>query len=47
MKRILRDCSLGALVLVLTSALAYAQATAQLSGRVTDDSGGVVQGSCP
>ncbi len=44
MKRILRDCSLGALVLVLTSALAYAQATAQLSGRVTDESGGVLPG---
>ena len=44
MKRILRDCSLGALILVLTSALAYAQATAQLSGRVADESGGVLPG---
>ena len=44
MKRILRDCALSALVLVLTSALAYAQATAQLSGRVTDESNAVLPG---
>jgi hypothetical protein len=44
MKRILRVFSLGALVMFLASALAYAQATAQLSGRVTDESGGVLPG---
>jgi hypothetical protein len=40
----LRLFSAGALILVLTSAVAYAQATAQLSGRVTDESGGVLPG---
>ena len=44
MTRILRVFLVGALGLVLTSALAYAQATAQLSGRVTDESGGVLPG---
>ena len=44
MKRILRVFSLCALVMFLASALAYAQATAQLSGRVTDESGGVLPG---
>src|SRR5688572_23872919 len=44
MTGILRVFSGSALVLVLTSALASAQATAQLSGRVTDESGGVLPG---
>jgi hypothetical protein len=43
MKRMLRVGSICALV-IFTSALAWAQATAQLSGRVTDDSGGVLPG---
>ena len=37
MKRILEHFLLCAVALFLTSALAYAQATAQLSGRVTDE----------
>ena len=44
MTGILRVFSASALILVLTSALASAQATAQLSGRVTDESGGVLPG---
>jgi len=44
MRGIWRVFSGSALVLVLTSALALAQATAQLSGRVTDESGGVLPG---
>jgi hypothetical protein len=44
MKRILRHFLLGTVALFLTSALASAQATAQLSGRVTDESGGVLPG---
>ena len=44
MRRVLRDCSIAVVLLVLTSAIAYGQATAQLSGRVTDDSGGVLPG---
>ena len=44
MSRILRGCSIGVVMLFLTSALAYGQATAQLSGRVADDSGGVLPG---
>ena len=44
MSRILRGCSIGVVMLFLTSAIAYGQATAQLSGRVTDDSGGVLPG---
>lgn len=34
----------GALILIFSSAGAFAQATAQLSGRVTDESGGVLPG---
>ena len=34
----------GSLILLLTSAPAWAQATAQLSGTVRDDSGGVLPG---
>ena len=44
MSRVLRGCSIGVVMLFLTSAIAYGQATAQLSGRVTDDSGGVLPG---
>ena len=44
MKRILEQFLLCTVALFLTSALAYAQATAQLSGRVTDESGGVLPG---
>ena len=36
--------SFGALFLVLTSTFAWAQATAELNGRVTDDSGAVLPG---
>jgi hypothetical protein len=44
MNRIPRVCSIGVVVLFLMSAVAFAQATAQLSGRVADDSGGVLPG---
>jgi hypothetical protein len=44
MKFALRNCCLVGLVLLLTSAVASAQATAQLNGRVTDESGGVLPG---
>ena len=44
MRRVLRDCSIGVVTMFLTSAIAYGQATAQLSGRVTDESGGVLPG---
>ena len=45
MTRLLRDVSLGALILVLTTAVASAQlSTAELSGRVTDPSGAVLPG---
>jgi hypothetical protein len=40
----LRHVSAGALILVLTSSAAWAQATAELNGRVTDQSGGVLPG---
>ncbi len=43
MKRLLRTISIGALSLLL-NATAWAQATAQLGGRVTDQSGGVLPG---
>ncbi len=42
--RFLRDLSIGALILLLTSASSSAQATAQLGGRVTDGSGAVLPG---
>ena len=41
---IARNFFTGVLILLLTSAVAWAQATAQLSGTVTDDSGGVLPG---
>ena len=44
MKCIMRNCSIGALVFLLTSTAAWAQATAQINGTVTDDSGGVLPG---
>ena len=44
MKCILRNFWIGTLVLLLTSGVAWAQATAQISGTVTDDSGGVLPG---
>jgi hypothetical protein len=44
MQRVLRDLAIGAFVLLLTSALAWAQATAELNGRVTDESGAVLPG---
>src|SRR5258706_5091272 len=45
MTRLLRDLSLGALIVVLTTAVASAQlSTAELSGRVTDPSGAVLPG---
>ena len=42
--RIFRDVSLGSLILLLTSTTLFAQATAQLGGRVTDESGAVLPG---
>src|SRR5712692_3008516 len=44
MKRCARGVSIGALLLLLTSALAWAQATAQLAGTVRDQSGAVLPG---
>jgi hypothetical protein len=45
MKRLLRDCSLVAVSVLLSSAAASAQlSTAQLSGRVADESGAVLPG---
>ena len=45
MRRFLKDSSTGALTLLLTSAVAWAQlSTAQMSGRVTDQSGAVLPG---
>ena len=42
--RFLRDGSIAALILLLTSTTSSAQATAQLGGRVTDEGGGVLPG---
>ena len=45
MKRVLQECSLVALSVLLSGAPAWAQlSTAQLSGRVTDESGAVLPG---
>ena len=41
---VLRAWSIGAVVLLLTSGVAFAQATAELNGRVTDESGAVLPG---
>ena len=42
--RFLRDVSIAALILLLTSTTSFAQATAQLGGRITDESGAVLPG---
>ena len=44
MNRYLRNVSVAALSLLLTSGIAWAQATAELAGRVTDESGAVLPG---
>src|SRR2546426_970798 len=44
MGRCLREVALGVSILVLTAVAAFAQATAELNGRVTDDSGAVLPG---
>ena len=44
MQRCLTYCSRGVLILLLTAGAAWAQGTAQLSGTVRDDSGGVLPG---
>src|SRR5436190_17238918 len=44
MRTILRDVVAGTFVLLLTCSLAWAQATAELSGRVTDESAAVLPG---
>ena len=44
MKRFLREVSLVAVVSLSAGAAAWAQATAQLNGRVTDESGAVLPG---
>jgi hypothetical protein len=43
-QRFLRGFFVGAWILLLTSALAWAQATGELAGRVTDESGAVLPG---
>jgi len=44
MRRFLRDVTIGWFVLLLSSSIVSAQATAQLGGRVTDESGAVLPG---
>ena len=44
MKRFLSNLSAAALLLVLANTVAWAQATAELNGRVTDESGAVLPG---
>ena len=44
MKRLLQALLFGAAFTLLTSAPAWAQATAELAGRVTDESGAVLPG---
>src|SRR5436190_7163401 len=44
MRRFLREVSIGTLLMVLLAVPAWAQATAQLNGRVTDESGAVLPG---
>src|SRR2546426_4499123 len=44
MKMCLTGCSRGALILLLTASAAWAQATAQMSGTVHDESGAVLPG---
>src|SRR5213594_1833671 len=45
MRSFLRGCAAGLLSLLLTTTAAWAQSTAQLSGRVTDESGAVLPGA--
>jgi len=45
MRRVLRHSSLAAISVLLSLAPAWAQSTAQLSGRVTDESGAVLPGA--
>jgi hypothetical protein len=42
--RMLKACGAGAAAVVLSAAMAFAQATAELNGRVTDESGAVLPG---
>jgi hypothetical protein len=44
MRHVLRNCSIVALVVLMASTAAWAQATAELNGRVTDESGAVLPG---
>ena len=44
MNRLLVRCAAGVFILLLTASIAFAQATASLNGRVTDESGGVLPG---
>jgi hypothetical protein len=44
MMRVLRACACAVAILFLTTTLAWAQATAELSGRVTDESSAVLPG---
>ena len=44
MKTWMNCCSRGALILLLTAGIAWAQGTAQLNGTVRDSSGGVLPG---
>src|SRR5947209_8366455 len=44
MQRFLGGFAISASILLLTSTLAFGQATAELNGRVTDDSGAVLPG---
>src|SRR5215470_1251962 len=44
MRRFVREVSVGAILFLLASAPAWGQATAQLNGRVTDESGAVLPG---
>jgi Carboxypeptidase regulatory-like domain len=44
MRRFLGEVSVGAVIVLLAAASAWAQATAQLNGRVTDESGAVLPG---
>src|ERR1041385_2093609 len=44
MRRFLREVPVGVVLFLLASAPAWAQATAQLNGRVTDESGAVLPG---
>ena len=44
MRHLFRCVSVGALILILTATSVSAQATGELAGRVTDESGGVLPG---